>query len=121
MSNEERNEYMRNVRWTTAIYTVGAAGSLLLGMVGLYYGLKGDMKDIRTEAREEIQNVSNRLNAKMDSVQNNNILQFQEIKEQLDNRVDVVKNVIINPKRQSALYIEKKDKNGRVHFEQYVK
>lgn len=88
MSNEEHNEYMKNVRWTTGLYVFGSTISIVLAMAGVYYGLKGDIKDTRTEDREQIQSVSNRLNSKIDSLQNYNVLQFQEIRQQFESKAE---------------------------------
>ena len=79
MSDNERNEYMRNVRWTTAIYTCCSAGSILLAMAGMYYGLKGDIKDNRTSSRAELTAAVVSINKKQDSIQHVNDMKFKDV------------------------------------------
>lgn len=78
-------EYMKNVRWTTFIYSAVSAGSILLAIAGVYYGLKGDITDNRTQAREQIEHVANRLNSKIDSIHSVDLLEFQDIRQQISN------------------------------------
>jgi hypothetical protein len=95
MSPLERNEYMKNVRWTTALYVGASAIGIMLSICGLYFGLKGDIKDGRTEARELITYFSTKTNFKIDSIQHLNELQFQEIREELINNKNI-KNPFVN-------------------------
>lgn len=60
---------MRNVRWSTAIYLFVSTISIVLAIAGIYYGLKGDIKDGRAEAKEQIRFVFTTLNSKIDSLQ----------------------------------------------------
>jgi len=79
VSSEERNEYMRNVRWTTAIYVCCSAGSILLALAGMYFGLKGDIKDNRVTSHEELTAAVVSINRKQDSLQHINEGNFKDI------------------------------------------
>jgi len=63
---------------------VPAVVSILIAIIGCYYGLKGDIKDAATQSREQTTALSNQLNRKIDSVQHKNDLKFQEINLKLD-------------------------------------
>lgn len=84
MTIEQQNEYMKNVKWTTAIYVCASCGSILIAIAGAYFGLKGDIKDSRTESKEQIRSVSVSLNRKIDSIHALDNLKFQEIYFKLD-------------------------------------
>ena len=73
------SEYMKNVRWTTAIYTCCSAGSILLAMAGMYFGLKGDIKDNRVTSHEELTMAVVSINRKQDSIQHVNDIKFNDI------------------------------------------
>lgn len=72
MSNDE---YMRNVRWTTALYVAVSAAGVIISIAGVYYGLKSDIKDGRNETRA----LFLATNHKLDSVQHDNSINFQQI------------------------------------------
>lgn len=95
----DRQEYMSNVRWTTALYIGASTISIVIAIAGVYYGLKGDIKDSRTESREQITAVANMLNRKMDSINHVTDLKIQQI----------------NMKLGDAAYTEKK-KDGSIYL-----
>ena len=111
MSNDE---YMRNVRWTTALYIAVSAASVLLAIAGVYYGLKSDIKDGRTETRE----LFLATNHKLDSVQHDNSINFQqvweEIKDLKENKSLTIKYHAPAPKNNS-LFTERYI-NGKLTF-----
>ncbi len=78
-------EYMRNVKWTTALYSAVSAGSILIAMCGMYYGLKGDIKDNRVTSHEELTAAVVSINRKQDSIQHINDLKFGDIWEVIKN------------------------------------
>jgi Na+-transporting NADH:ubiquinone oxidoreductase subunit NqrC len=80
----DKQEYMSNVKWTTALYIGASTISIVLAIAGVYYGLKGDIKDSRVEAKEQIISVATMLNKKIDSNQHINELKFQQINMKLD-------------------------------------
>lgn len=96
MSEQEHNEYMKNVKWKTSIWLAGSLGTILLTLAGIYYGLKGDIKDGRYDTKTQVQGVYYRLNSKIDSLQSSNDLQFQDIRQQLQ-AIPAAKTVIIRP------------------------
>lgn len=75
---------MSNVKWTTFLYFSASTISIILAIAGIYYGLKGDIKDSRTEAKEQITSVATMLNRKIDSNQHINEMKFQQINMKLD-------------------------------------
>lgn len=72
-------EYMRNVKWTTALYSAVSAGSILIAMCGMYYGLKGDIKDNKVTSHEELTAAVVSINRKQDSLQHINDNNFRDI------------------------------------------
>lgn len=97
--HQHRAEYMSTVKWTTALYIGVSTISIVLAIAGVYYGLKGDIKDSRTESKEQITAVATMLNRKIDSNQHINEMKFQQINLKLD----------------QPFYTEKKD-NGKLIF-----
>lgn len=73
------SEYMKNVRWTTAIYICCSAGSILLALAGMYFGLKGDIKENRVTSHEELTYAVVSINRKQDSIQHVNDIKFNDI------------------------------------------
>lgn len=120
MSNQEASEYMRNVKWTTAGYLFASTISIVLAIAGIYYGLKGDIKDNKTEAREQIQYVFNKLNSKIDSNQRDNLDQFKDIRQQINDipqgsNTTIIKHLPSRPKSTARFFIEKYV-NGKLAF-----
>lgn len=71
---EERNEYMRNVKWTTAGIVFSSTVSLIVGLVWFCSDIKGSIKDVsnavkdaRTEAREQLTAAVTSINRRIDS------------------------------------------------------
>lgn len=81
---QHRAEYMSNVKWVTAGYIGASTISIVIAMAGVYFGLKGDIKDSRIESKEQITAVSTMLNRKIDSNQHINELKFQQINLKLE-------------------------------------
>lgn len=93
----ERNEYMSNVKWATGLYFLCSTITLVITILGAYYGLKGDIKDTRQDAKGQIQSVYIRLNSKIDSIQNLNERHFDNV----ENRIDAIpspKTVVVRPR-----------------------
>lgn len=84
MTFDQQHEYMKNVRWTTALYALSGFGSILMAIAGAYFGLKGDIKDSHTDSKQQITSVSVNLNRKIDSLHALDNLKFQEIYFKLD-------------------------------------
>lgn len=80
----DRHEFMNNVKWITAGYVLASTVSIVLAIAGVYYGLKGDIKDSRIESKEQITAVATMLNWKIDSNQHVNELKFQQINLKLE-------------------------------------
>lgn len=113
----ERSEYMRNVKWTTGIYLLGSTVSIVLAVAGVYWGLKGDIKDNRQEAKSQIQNVYYRLDKKMDSLQSSNERHFDLIDNRFDN-LPASKTVIVRSKPVGAAvgYFTQRWVDGKLGF-----
>lgn len=92
---------MKNVRWTTALYTAVSAASILLAIAGVYYGLKGDIKDTRTETKELFVAV----NHKLDSIQHDNTIEFKNIWNELGRQ-----------KNSGSWVTEYKSPDGKLHL-----
>lgn len=120
MSNQEANEYMKNVKWTTGLYLLASTVSIVLTISGIYYGLKGDIKDNKMEAKEQIQYVFNKLNTKIDSNQRVNDSQFKDILQQISDippaqHTTIIKRQQVSPKPRMRFFIEKWV-NGKLAF-----
>lgn len=99
MTDSHSKEYMSNVKWMTALYVGASTISIVLAIAGVYYGLKGDIKDSRTAAKEQITSVATMLNRKIDSNQHINDLKFQQIMDQpgfIEHKT-VSGNIILEP------------------------
>lgn len=70
---------MRNVKWTTAGIVFSSTISLIVAGVWFCSDLKGDIKDGRIEAREQLTAAVTSINKKIDSNQRNNDFQFNDI------------------------------------------
>lgn len=119
MSNQEANEYMRNVRWSTARNILVSTISLVLTGAGGYYGLKGDIKDSRAESKEQIRYVFTVLNNKIDSLQRGNVENFKDLASQINGippikNTTIIKHIPVKPNT-PRLYIEKWV-NGKLAF-----
>lgn len=83
--HQDISQYMEDVKWSTMLFqVVPAVVSILIAIIGCYFGLKGDIKDSRTESREQITAVATMLNKKIDSVQHKNDMHFQKIDTKLE-------------------------------------
>lgn len=90
MTDEAKNEYMRNVKWSTALYVGISTASIIVSIVWFAAGIekRQDVSDI-TNKNERLA-LEGRLNARIDTVivnqiraQSNNDIQFQEIRDAL--------------------------------------
>jgi len=82
---QDLSQYMKNVKWSTMLFqVVPAVVSILIAIIGCYYGLKGDIKDSRIESKEQITSVATMLNRKIDSVQHLNDIKFNTINLKLE-------------------------------------
>lgn len=111
----ERSEYMRNVKWTTGIYLLGSTVSIVLAVAGVYWGLKGDIKDNRQEAKSQIQLVWFRLNSKIDSVQNLNERHFDQMETRINN-IPQPRTIIVRPKSPTVGYFTQRWVDGKLGF-----
>lgn len=93
MTDEAKNEYMRGVRWTTALYVFVSTVSIIISIVWFAAGIekRQDVSDI-TNKNERLA-LEGRLNARIDTVivnqikaQNKNDIQFQRIQDELENK-----------------------------------
>lgn len=119
MSNQEANDWMKNVRWSTARNILASTISIVFLGTGAYYGLKGDIKDSRIEFKEQIRFVFTTLNNKIDSLQRGNVQSLNELKTQRNNLPEPKNTTIIRytPAKLNTprLYIEKWV-NGKLAF-----
>ena len=53
MSEQEHNEYMKNVRWKTAGYALFIFLGILLSGTGGVYSIKSDIKDLATQELDD--------------------------------------------------------------------
>lgn len=93
MTAEQKNEYMSSVRWTTALYFAIGAIPLIIAFVWFLSDIKADVtatkvevKDARTEAREQITALGVTINRRIDSIEYNHKTDIQSIWIMLNNR-----------------------------------
>lgn len=80
MSNEEREQYMKSVKWTTFFYVAFAAGSLLVGGAFGVATIRDDIKDNRTQSKFDYIKVNN----KIDSSNMQSAAKFNDVINRLD-------------------------------------
>lgn len=85
MSNEEHNEYMRDVKWKTALAIFGSAASILIALVWFCSDIKESIKDTGINADKHLTSAVTSINRKQDSLQHLNDLQFLAIWDAVDN------------------------------------
>lgn len=118
MSNEERNEYMRNVKWATAKSTAVSAASILLAIAGAYWGLKYDIKDSRTYAHNELVAAVDSITLHEERTQHKNDMQFQAIWNELKSKPNPIKVIYRTlPSVSSGFYTQHRDNNGNLSFQ----
>lgn len=85
MTKEQTDEFMKNVRWSTVVYIAIAVIPMIIAFVWFLSGIKADVtatrvdvKDARTEAREQLTAAVTSINKRIDSIQ---YKQNSEIKE----------------------------------------
>lgn len=110
MSNEERNEYMRNVRWTTFGYFAFAVASLLVGGAFGVAEIKGDIKDTKIEGKEHYIAI----NHKLDSIQHDNSIEFKDIWKAIKG-IDTSKNT-----KTIIKYLPAKKSKGEFFTERWI-
>lgn len=108
---------MQNVRWKTAIYILCSTISIVLSIAGVYYGLKSDIKDNRTEGKEEAHAFYYKLRYALDSSNADTRLQIQGIT-QLIYSLPQSKTIIIHPKQKGAVggMFEERYIDGKLTF-----
>jgi hypothetical protein len=86
MTQEQRNEYMSSVRWTTLWYFLIGGIPIIVAGVWFLSGIKADIvatrtevKDARTESREQLTAAVNSINKRIDSIQYKNNSDIQGI------------------------------------------
>jgi hypothetical protein len=86
MTQDQSNEYMRNVKWTTAGIVFSSTISLIVALVWFFSDIKGDIesvrvqvKDARTEAREQLTGAVTSINRRIDSNEYNHKNEIQAI------------------------------------------
>jgi len=83
MTTTQQNEYMKNVKWTTAGIVFTSTISIIVTLVWFFSDIKSDIKDTRTSGREQITAVSTAIRKTIDSIQNLNNEKFQSIADEL--------------------------------------
>jgi hypothetical protein len=74
-----QNEYMKNVKWTTAGIVLTSTISIIITIIWFLSGIKDDIKDTRTSSKEQMTAVRKTI----DSVQTINNTKFQSIEDEL--------------------------------------
>ncbi|MCW3111354.1 MAG: hypothetical protein JWQ09_5860 [Segetibacter sp.] len=120
MSNEEHNETMRNVRWTTFIYTSASAASILLAIAGMYWGLKGDIKDNRVTSHIELNAAVDSIKMSEQRTQQMNELNFQSIWNEIkniENKTPASKIIYRYKQAKNIYFTERKDPaTGKISY-----
>ena len=112
---------MKNVKWATAIYSAVSCGSVLIAMCGMYYGLKGDIKENGVTETMHYRE----MNHKVDSISN-------ETKKDISGIKDVISDIweFLNVKKirggsqsggKPILVTGHRDEYGNVSFQPYRK
>lgn len=114
MTVEQSNEYMKNVKWTTAGIVFSSTISLVVALVWFSSDIKQDIVKSRSESKEQITAVYSALNRKIDSNQHTNDLQFQSIWFQLNEAKPVSKKAVRTPSK-TGCFIQKYI-NGKREF-----
>lgn len=85
-TDNQRNEYMRNVRWTTAGIVFSSTISLIVAIVWFCSDIKSDIvdvrvavKDARTEAKEQLTAAVQSINKRIDSNEYNHKAEMQSV------------------------------------------
>jgi hypothetical protein len=85
-TNEQRGEYMRNVKWTTAGIVLSSTISVIVAIVWFCSDIKSDIagvraevKDARTEAREQLTNAVTSVNRRIDSNEYNHKIEMSSV------------------------------------------
>lgn len=82
MSEQEKNEYMKDVRWKTALYTAYIFAALLISGTGGVYILKADIKGVSNEVfmlRRDNKADNRELHHYVDSLHHDDITQFHDV------------------------------------------
>ena len=110
MSDNERNEYMRNVKWSTALYIFASTISVVISVIWFAADIKAEIKDSNNKSKDLFVH----LDRKIDSNQYKNELRFQKLEDGILGIKDKsVQNTIPTP--QSKLFTEKWV-NGKLTF-----
>lgn len=100
MTVEQQSEYMKNVKWTTAGIVFSSTISLVVALVWFSSDIKSDIKDTRTEAREQLTAAVTSINKRIDSLQYKNNSDIKEIW------------MMISPSKQSSILTPQYPKMG---------
>lgn len=76
---QQAGEYMRNVRWSTAGIVFSSTISVIVAIVWFCSDIKADIKDSRTEAKEQLTAAVTSINRRIDSVQSKNKDEVQSL------------------------------------------
>lgn len=99
---------MRNVKWTTALYVVGSAISIIIALVWFCSDIKDSIKDTGTIADKHLTAAVTSINRKQDSLQHLNDLQFMAIWDRVDNIAkEPVNNKPIRNRQPNGCMIER--------------
>ncbi|MDR3551233.1 MAG: hypothetical protein P4L31_07510 [Candidatus Babeliales bacterium] len=90
MSEQEHNEYMKDVRWRTAGYSLFIFLGILLSGTGGVYSIKSDIKDLATQERDD------KIATKhyIDSLHHDDFQEFKSIWAVINKKDSTVKNTI---------------------------
>jgi hypothetical protein len=84
VSEQEHNEYMKDVRWTTAIYAAISAISVIVAIIWFCSDIKASIKDTGVTANMHLTAAVTSINRKQDSLQHLNDLQFMAIWDEIN-------------------------------------
>lgn len=79
MTQEQQSEYMKGIKWTTAGIVFSSTISVVVALVWFCSDIKSDIKDTRTEAREQLTAAVTSINKRIDSLQYKNNSDIKEI------------------------------------------
>jgi len=108
VSNDERNEYIRGVKWATGFWVIGSLATILLSLSAAYHGLESAIKDSKAYSKE----LFVRTDRKIDSLHSEDKLQIQSLKDAIDG----IEQTYSKPKKSNQSLYTERWINGKLTF-----
>lgn len=113
MSNDERNEYMKNVKWTTAGIVFSSTISMIIALVWFTSDIKAEIKNNSVVAHTELLQAVDTIKMDNERRDHRNDLQFQALWNELKN----IRPSIIYKYKTASFYTQHKDAHGNLTFQ----